>query len=309
MESIAHRPVQRVRMHSLRQLGSRGFPYWLLLPAVLILGLVVAYPLGYSFSKSLTNLHLTSAFNESVGVRNYQEIFSDHQFWNSAKLTAIFVVFAVALETVIGYWLATVLARLGRARRFLLPAVLLPMMVTPVVMGLMWKYMLSEDFGVINWLFSVVGLPTKDWLSEPSTALPTLITIDVWMWTPFMALIFLAGILALPREPYEAAAIDGAGRWLTFRMITMPLLRKVIVVALLLRTVDALQTLDVLFVTTKGGPGIKTELLSYYSYKQGFEFFNMGYALALSWVLVAVTLVIAVVYTRFMPKRRSQIAF
>lgn len=307
MEALTKRPS--VRLHPLRKLGRKGFPYWLLVPALVILGLVVAYPLGYSFSKSLTNLRLTVPFSESVGLRNYSEIFSDHEFLNSAKLTVIFVVFAVALETVLGYWLATVLARLAKARRFLLPAVLLPMMVTPVVMGLMWKYMLSQDFGVINWLLSVVGLPTRDWLSEPSTALPTLITIDVWMWTPFMALIFLAGILSLPREPFEAAAIDGAGRWMTLRRVTLPLLRKIIVVALLLRTVDALQTLDVLFVTTKGGPGIKTELLSYYSYKQGFEFFNMGYALAISWVLVVVTLIIAVVYTRFIPKRRSQIAF
>lgn len=306
MEALAGTALPRPSL--LRRLGRRGFPYWLLLPALVILALVVAYPLGYSFSKSLTNLHLTSPLNEGVGFRNYSEIFSDHEFWNSAKLTGIFVVFAVTLETVIGYWLATVLARLAKARRWLLPAVLLPMMVTPVVMGLMWKYMLSEDFGVVNWLFETVGLPTRDWLSEPGTALGTLIAIDVWMWTPFMALIFLAGILSLPREPFEAAAIDGAGRWLTLRSITLPLMRKVIVVALLLRTVDALQTLDVLFVTTKGGPGIKTELLSYYSYKQGFEFFDMGYALALSWVLVAVTLVLAVIYTRFMPKRSTQIA-
>jgi multiple sugar transport system permease protein len=306
VEALASTALPRPGL--LRRLGRRGFPYWLLLPALVILALVVAYPLGYSFSKSLTNLHLTSPLNENVGFRNYSEIFSDREFWNSAKLTGIFVVFAVALETVIGYWLATVLARLAKARRWLLPAVLLPMMVTPVVMGLMWKYMLSEDFGVVNWLFETVGLPTRDWLSEPGTALGTLIAIDVWMWTPFMALIFLAGILSLPREPFEAAAIDGAGRWLTLRSITLPLMRKVIVVALLLRSVDALQTLDVLFVTTKGGPGIKTELLSYYSYKQGFEFFDMGYALALSWVLVAVTLVIAVIYTRFMPKRSTQIA-
>jgi multiple sugar transport system permease protein len=307
VNSLTQRPAALSR--PMRRIGTRGFPYWLLLPAVLILGLVVAYPLGYSFSKSLTSLHLTSSINESVGFRNYSEILSDKQFWESAKLTGIFVVFAVALETAVGYWLATVLASLARARRYLLPAVLLPMMVTPVVMGLMWKYMLSQDFGVINWLFSIVGLPTRDWLGDPSTALPTLIVIDVWMWTPFMALIFLAGILSLPREPYEAAAIDGAGRWMTFSRVTLPLMRKVIVVALLLRTVDALQTLDVLFVTTKGGPGTKTELLSYYSYKQGFEFFNMGYALALSWVLVAATLIIAIAYTRFMPKRRSQIAF
>ena len=307
MEALAH--PSPARPGALRRLARRGFPYWLLLPALIVIGLVVIYPLGYSFSKSLTDLHLTTPLQENVGFRNYSEILSDHEFWNSAKLTGIFVLFAVSLETVIGYWLATVLARLAKARRWLLPAVLLPMMVTPVVMGLMWKYMLSEDFGVINWLFGTVGLPTRDWLSEPGTALATLVAIDVWMWTPFMALIFLAGILSLPNDPFEAAAIDGAGRWLTLRSITLPLLRKVIVVALLLRTVDALQTLDVLFVTTKGGPGIKTELLSFYSYKQGFEFFNMGYALALSWVLVAVTLILALIYTRFMPKRRTEIAF
>jgi multiple sugar transport system permease protein len=160
----------------------------------------------------------------------------------------------------------------------------------------------------VNWLFEELHLPVRDWLSNPSTALPTLIAIDVWMWTPFMALILLAGLLSLPAAPFEAAVMDGASRWMTLRRVTLPLLRKVILVALLLRSVDALQTFDVLFVTTKGGPGIKTELASFYAYRQGFEFFNMGYALALSWVLVAVTVFIAAVYMRLIPQSEKKLA-
>lgn len=302
--TIAQRSPSR-----LRAAARSGFPYWLILPALAILLLVVAYPLGYSLSKSFTNLNLTVPGTQSTGLRNYSDILKDSEFWNSAKVTGIFVAFAVALEFVLGFVVASALARMARMRRWVLPAVLLPMMVTPVVMGLMWKYMLSEDFGVVNWFFSIFGLPVKDWLSNQSTALPTLIAIDIWMWTPFMALILLAGLLSLPREPYEAAAIDGASRWMILRRVTLPLLRKVILVAVLLRTVDALQTFDVLFVTTKGGPGIKTELISYYTYKQGLDFFQMGYALALSWVLVLVTLVVAVAYMRFIPKRQKKLAF
>jgi multiple sugar transport system permease protein len=301
--------IAKRRPSQLRAAARSWFPYWLILPALAILLLVVAYPLGYSLSKSFTNLNLTAPGTQSIGLRNYADILKDSEFWNSAKVTGIFVAFAVALEFVLGFAVASALARMAQMRRWVLPAVLLPMMVTPVVMGLMWKYMLSEDFGVVNWFFSIFGLPVKDWLSDPSTALPTLIAIDVWMWTPFMALILLAGLLSLPREPYEAAAIDGASRWMILRRVTLPLLRKVILVAILLRTVDALQTFDVLYVTTKGGPGIKTELISFYTYKQGLDFFQMGYALALSWVLVLVTLIVALAYMRFMPKREKKLAF
>jgi multiple sugar transport system permease protein len=281
----------------------------LILPAVVVLALVVAYPLVYSFKTSLTNLNLSlPGSGQYVGFQNFSDVLSDDRFWNSAKVTGIFVVFAVAIELVLGFVIATLLARLARTRRFVLPALLLPMMVTPVIMGLMWKYMLSQDFGVVNWFLQELHLPVKDWLSNTSTALPTLIGIDIWMWTPFMALILLAGMLSMPREPFEAAAIDGAGRWMTLRRVTLPLLKKVILVAVLLRAVDALQTFDVVFVTTKGGPGIKTELASYYAYKQGFEFFDMGYALALSWVLVIVTIVIATLYIRFIPQGEKKLA-
>jgi multiple sugar transport system permease protein len=281
----------------------------LILPAVVILALVVAYPLVYSFKTSLTNLNLSlPGSGQYVGFQNFSDVLSDDRFWNSAKVTGIFVVFAVAVELVLGFVIATLLARLARARRFVLPALLLPMMVTPVIMGLMWKYMLSQDFGVMNWFLQELHLPVKDWLSNTSTALPTLIGIDIWRWTPFMALILLAGMLSMPREPFEAAAIDGAGRWMMLRRVTLPLLKKVILVAVLLRAVDALQTFDVVFVTTKGGPGIKTELASYYAYKQGFEFFDMGYALALSWVLVIVTIVVATLYIRFIPHGEKKLA-
>jgi multiple sugar transport system permease protein len=281
----------------------------LILPAVVVLALIVAYPLVYSFKTSLTNLNLSLPGSGSyVGFANFKDVLSDDRFWNSAKATGLFVVFAVALELVLGFVIASLLARLARARRWVLPALLLPMMVTPVIMGLMWKYMLSQDFGVVNWFFQTLHLPVRDWLSNTSTALPTLIGIDIWMWTPFMALILLAGMLSLPREPFEAAAVDGASRWMVLRRVTLPLLKKVILVAVLLRSVDALQSFDVVFVTTKGGPGIKTELASFYAYKQGFEFFNMGYALALSWVLVIVTIVIATLYIRFIPQGEKKLA-
>jgi multiple sugar transport system permease protein len=280
----------------------------LILPAVVVLAVVVAYPLIYSFKTSLTSLDLSSPGSHYVGFDNYSKVFHDSRFWNSAKVTLLFVVVAVTFELVLGFFIATLLARLARARRWVLPAVLLPMMVTPVIMGLMWKYMLSQDFGVINWFLQQLHLPVRDWLSNPSTALGALIAIDVWMWTPFMALILLAGLLSLPSAPFEAAAMDGASRWMTLRRVTLPLLKKVILVAVLLRSVDALQTFDVVFVTTKGGPGIKTELASFYAYKQGFEFFQMGYALAISWVLVIVTIVVAALYMRMIPQGEKKLA-
>ena len=303
MSAVADAPAGR------RAAPRNWFSGALIAPAVVILALVVAYPLVYSFKTSLTNLNLSLPGSGSyVGFQNFSDVLSDDRFWNSAKVTGFFVVLAVAFELVLGFVIASLLARLARARRFVLPALLLPMMVTPVIMGLMWKYMLSQDFGVVNWLFSQVGLPVKDWLSNTSTALPALVAIDIWMWTPFMALILLAGILSLPREPFEAAAMDGASRWMVLRRVQLPLLKKVLLVAVLLRAVDALQTFDVVFVTTKGGPGIKTELASFYAYKQGFEFFNMGYALALSWVLVIVTIVVAAAYIRFIPRGEKKLA-
>lgn len=176
-------------------------------------------------------------------------------------------------------------------------------MMTPVVMGFMWKYMSHANVGIFNYFLGWFGIEARPWLSSPSTALLTLATLDIWMWTPFMTLILVSGLVSLPKSLYEAASIDGASSIKQFHRITLPMLRPVIIVAIVLRLVDALRTFDPIVVTTKGGPGESTELISFYIYKVAFKFFEMGRAMAISWILLIITIILAQVFIRTVEKQ------
>lgn len=273
-------------------------PYILILPTILIILLVVIYPLIYSLRYSLTDYSLSRGQVHFVGLSNFIRAVRDPMFLHSLVITLVYVVGAVTIELVAGYILATFLNRLYRLQKVLLPLLILPTMMTPVVMGLIWKFMTHYNVGVLNYFLGKIGLPAQPWLSQPGTSLATLVALDIWMWTPFMALLILAGLMSLPSSPYEVAAIDGASPWLVFRRITIPLMKPVLLVALLLRTIDAMKTFDPIYVTTMGGPGTSTELVSLYTFKTAFRYTEMGYALALSWVLLMVSTFIAKAYIR-----------
>lgn len=281
-------------------------PLLMLLPAVVVLVSIFVYPMIYSIRYALTNLNLSTGTSSFVGLTNFVEAFRDQRFLGSLVTTAIYVIAATGLEFALGLGLAMIISKESRSQNIFLPILLLPIMVTPVVMGLMWKYMLHSDVGIINYFLHSLHLPTIPFLSSPVYALWALIALDVWMWTPFMCLLLLAGLVALPAAPYEAAQIDGASGWRVFRKITLPQLRPVILVALLLRTIDAMRAFDTIFITTQGGPGAHTEVVSLFIYKVAFSQFRMGYALALSWIFVVVATVVARLFIKYLPSYVSE---
>ncbi|HIC88781.1 MAG TPA: sugar ABC transporter permease [Anaerolineae bacterium] len=207
---------------------------------------------------------------------------------------------SITLSFVIGFGLALLMRRITWGRSFFRVALIAPMAMAPLVVGLTWRWMYNPLFGLINWFFNMVGLPQQAWLAEAKTAMPAMIFVDIWEWTSLVFLLIYAGLSGLPREPYEAAALDGASTWMTFRRITLPMLKPVILVALLLRTVDAFRTFDIAWVLTEGGPGYATELLSLYVYRTGFYFNNLGRAAAAALIMLIGMSVIAMIYFRFL---------
>jgi len=234
------------------------------------------------------------------GLGNYADIlFLDPYFRQSLKVTGFYLLGTVPLQFILGLAVALILYRITRKIiGFLRTTLIVPAIMTPIVVGIIWRLMYNPDLGMLNYLLSLIGLPPVNWTGMPMSALPSVMMADIWEWTPFMALILLAGLQALPREPYEAAVVDGASNWQTFRYITLPLLSPVMLVAILIRLMDSFKTFDLIFVLTQGGPGMSTETMNYYTYRYGFKFFHMGYASALSWLLVIIVTVISIILVK-----------
>lgn len=283
-------------------LGARLFPYWFLAPAVaLLLGLTV-YPLFYIVRLSL--YRMSPAGETFVGADNFLRLARDPLFFQSLGQTLILTVGALALEFGLGLGLALLLDSQIRGRNLWRSLLLLPMILPPVVVGVIWRLIYNPNFGVLNGALQLAGVDTSrlTWLADPSVALVAVMVVDVWEWTPFVFLILLAGLQAIPEEPYEAARIDGASAWQTFRHVTLPLLAPAILVALLLRTMDLLRIFDQVFILTQGGPGFATETTSLYIYKTAFRFFDFGYAAAMSLLLLVGTLIASRLYLRFLQR-------
>jgi multiple sugar transport system permease protein len=270
-----------------------------LLPAVVFLAFTSVYPLArtlwLSFHTWFMNQPNTSP--QWVGLGEYQATLADQVFRTSALNTAIFGVGTVAAELVLGLALALALTSGGGGIRIARSILLVPMIMTPVVVGVLWR-ILFFDKGLVNYLLSLVGLGPVYWFVEPSWAFAGVMLVDVWMWTPFVMIVLTAALATLPGEPFRAAQIDGASRWQVFRYLTLPMLMPVLLVTALLRFMDAIKVFDTIYVLTSGGPGYATEMLSSFIYKQGLRYFNIGGAAAASWMFLLVIVVIAVVMIR-----------
>lgn len=280
-------------------------------PAVLVLLAIVIFPLLYSFSLSLHDWNMIKAGGWTwAGLKNYLTILGeDPYFRTSVKVTFLYLVGTVPLQFVLGLAVALILHRITRRVVGLLRVLLVfPSIMTPIVVGLVWRLMYNPDMGMYNYFLRMLGLPPLNWTGSPQLALPSIIMADTWEWTPFMALIMLAGLQALPPEPLEAARVDGASGFQTLRRITLPLLSPVMVVAVLIRLMDSFKAFDLIFVLTEGGPGMSTEILNYYTYRYGFKFFHMGYASALSWLIVIIVTVFATALVRTIRSRGAYAA-
>jgi len=255
------------------------------------------YPLIYSVTISLQR---DTASGTVWGLGNFTRLFTDNFFWTAMAHTFVYAVAALTCEFLLGLGLALLLNAQIRGRGFFRASLLVPMMLPPVVVGVVWRLMLNPDFGAINGTLKWFGISTESltWTASPRLAMLSVIAVDVWQWTPFVFLVLLAGLQAIPQEPYEAAMIDGSSRWQTFRHVTLPLLKPAILIVLLLRTMDLLRVFDQIFILTEGGPGFATETISLYIYRTAFRFFDFGYAAAMSFVLLALTNIISAIYIR-----------
>ena len=272
-------------------------PYLLVAPALAVLLALSIYPLLYSITISL---RLETASGVAWGLGHFERLFSDNFFLTAMAHTFVYAVAALTCEFLLGLGLALLLNKQIRGRGLFRASLLVPMMLPTVVVGVVWRLMLNPNFGAINGTLKQFGVDTENltWTASPRLAFLAVIAVDVWQWTPFVFLVLLAGLQAIPQEPYEAALIDGSTRWQTFRHVTLPLLKPAILIVLLLRTMDLLRVFDQIFILTEGGPGFATETISLYIYRTAFRFFDFGYAAAMSFVLLALTNVISVVYLR-----------
>ena len=263
-------------------------------PSMVLLAAVTVFPILYSLNLSFRafSLILPDMTGQWVGTDNYARMLSDGEFWHSVMLTIVFVVVGVTIELILGTALAVVIDSLSVGRRLLTSLLLIPMILTPLVIGLMYNFLFNAQFGLLTYLIRSVGIPLPDGvLGNPGTAFAALIFTDVWEWTPFMALIVLAGLQSLPSEPLQAARVDGAGPWTTLRYVTLPMLRPLIAVALVFRAAEAVKEFDKVYILTGGGPGNSTDVVDLFTYRISFANWDMSYGAALGIVLFVVSLV------------------
>lgn len=291
------------------QLGSalehwteRHLRYLMLAPTMLILLVLTIFPSLYMFYAAVHKISPNPDLPwQFVGAGNFARLLTDAQFHAALRNTAVFTIVSVAVEFVLGLGLALLLDRFIRRLTFLKTVLMIPMMLPPIAVAITWKIIYEPQFGVLNEIMYRLGLPLQAWAGDVNLAMFSIIVADVWQWTPFIFLLMLAGLASLPVEPYEAAALDGASSWRQFWDLTLPFLKPVIAIALLLRVMDALRLFDLVFILTGGGPADRTKVLSLYIYQVAYRFADPGYAAAISLFVLFVTIVLS---TWFMKRMR-----
>lgn len=284
--------------------------WWFLAPTMVFLLITGVFPLGYLLNLSVRAYDVTSGGTEEfVGLQNYAQAIGDTLFLESLRTTGLYILIAVPCEVVLGLGLALLLHRFGRytrARGVIRVLLTVPMLVTPVVSGLFFGIILDKQYGVLDYLLGLVGLPQPAWLSTPGLALFSIAMVDVWSWTPFFMLIILAGLSAVPRSVEEAAILDGATRWGRLVTIYLPYIRPVLAAALIIHVADLIRNFGAIFTLTDGGPGIATQTFSIYVERLAFHVFNLGDAAAMSIFALIFTIILGQVFTRFVHRERDE---
>ena len=288
MSTIVMPPARGARFLARRR---RNY-YLFIAPALAVVGAVIVFPWLFTLWMSAFDWTIGSAAH-FVGLGNYQKLATNQRFLESVLHTFYFTALAVAAPLVLGTAAAMIFHREFPFRGLLRGVFVMPMMATPVAVALVWTMMFHPQQGVLNYLLSLVGLPPSLWVYSPMLVIPSLVMVEVWHWTPLVMLIVLGGLAALPTEPYESARLDGATEWQLFRYITLPLVAPFIVVAAVIRTIDALKTFDTIYVITGGGPGTASETINLYLYLQAFAFYNIGTASAVVVVFFVIVLALA----------------
>ncbi len=264
----------------------------------------MVFPLIYTLVLSLQQYNLTNpTLRGFVGLKNYWEMIINKRFWMALGRSLYYTFFSVGLSFIIGFITALILSKKEIIGNNIFRSIfLIPMIIAPMVIGSTFRYLLNPSFGIVNYLLQLIGLPKLAFLGNSSLALNSLIMVDIWQWTPFMILVLLAGFESLPKEPFEAAQIDGANFWQELVYITIPLLKPIISIAVLIRTMDAFRAFDKIFMMTSGGPGSSTETLSFYVYKVGFQYFKMGDAAAMGIFMLYFVVFLSWLYMKTLDK-------
>jgi multiple sugar transport system permease protein len=289
----------------MRSKGRKNF-FIFLFPTLLILILVLTIPLAYSFLISFFNTSLkVRGLGNFVGLGNYVGAIRDEYFRTATWITIKFTTGVVALEFLLGLAIALLLNTNVRHKDFFFTIIIIPMMITPIAVGLTWRLLLHSNLGVINYMLSLFKLKGQAWLADSKLALGTVMFIDIWQQVPYMVLVLLAGLVTLPKEPFEAAIIDGSSRIQSFFRLTIPMMMPTFLVVILLRTITALRTYDLVYVLTRGGPGTSTEVISYNIYQQAFRYTRTGMASAMSYLLLISIIPIAALFIYFSKNRTT----
>jgi multiple sugar transport system permease protein len=271
--------------------------YFYILPALLVLGFTSLYPIVYSIIMSFFNWDWGLRF-EFVGIANYIYYFTDPVFWQVLWQTFTFTVGAVSVEFLFGLAMAVIVNRLGAGMGIIRTLLMTPLMVSGIIVSLIWKILLDPTLGIVNYFIKLIGLPTSSWFGAPSSAMPSIILVDTWWQTAFVFIVLSAGLRSLPREPFEAAEVDGATSWQAFRYLTLPMMKPTILTVLIFRTIDCLKVFAIIFGTTGGGPNTVTESIQTLAYRTAFKYLFLSRSMTLMVIFSVVVLAFCLIYMR-----------
>lgn len=270
-----------------------------MVPAAVLLLAVLAYPIFYTIEISFSRFDLaTFSAVEWVGWENYAHVLDDYRFWESMKVTVVYLVFALPLQIVLGFGIAFLINAEWRGRNVVRALFIIPMVVAPVVAGGLWRMILDPLWGMVNYVLGLVGIEPLDWFGDPTLAMAALVIIDTWRWTPFVILTATAALLALPRDVFEAAEIDGANWWSKLWSITLPLLVPIIAATFVVRWLGAVKMFDIALAATYGGPGGATNVINLFIYEEAFRSLRFAESAAMAVIILVVTMVLTALFLR-----------
>ncbi len=291
-----------------RQMSDRRIVLWFILPTIILLIVMNIFPLIYSLYLSFTNYSvIADKPPQWIGIQNYTTLLSDKSFWTAFATTGRYALLTVVLQTVIGFGLALLLRNKFKGSGLVTTLILIPMMLSPIVVATFWKMIFNPSYGIFNYLLGYTDINTApEWLGDPNRVLWAVIIVDVWMWSPFVMLLCLAGLSAIPEYLYEAAAIDRAGAWFQFRRITLPQVMPLLLIAVLFRTIEAFKQFDLVYGLTGGGPGDLTETVSIRLYRLAFAGqLNTGLSSALAYIVLIIIIAVSNLYIRSLNRARG----
>ncbi|PXW96561.1 carbohydrate ABC transporter membrane protein 1 (CUT1 family) [Sphaerotilus hippei] len=297
--STSPKPRRALRLQSV-------LPYLLSLPALLVcIGILIPFftAVGYSFQRYNLSFPDQRAY---VWFDNYISLFTDEAFWNTVRASLTYTVATVGIQLLLGLGIALLLQQRSRFNNVMSVLLILPLMVAPAIASLMWKLMTNPGFGVLNWLLGLVGIPDFGWSSRPESAMFTVVLVDTWVYTPFIIVLLLAGLRALPRQPFEAAELDGVPASFVFFRITLPMLAPYILTAGMFRMLDSIQQFDIIYSMTQGGPGDSLTVFQVQAYLEAFSFSNIGKSAALVLILWAITYALSTAFIKHWLKLRQR---